>query len=225
MQWPFSVTIGVTGRRNLFEKQRIRIENQVYDILHTILKTSKDIVQKNVDLSVCSCLSEGADRLVVRQGLKLGYFVDAIPPFPKDSLVHARDLEGKKQDDSRSELKELLAQSRLLPISDYAKDNELRALEDTSEGCRVRQNAYLQAGLAMLKQSDILLALWDGKKSENVGGTYDIIKRAIEQNIIVLWVHTEEAVPVCEYVYADGKLMSKEIQSLSSKIKDLFSSP
>ncbi len=233
MQLPFSITVGVTGRRELPEKQLERIESQVSDILDTIWTTSKDIVHKNpdifsiknMDLSVCSCLSEGADRFVVNQGLKLGYFIDAAIPFPEDSLVHARDLEGEEQDNSRAELKSFITQSRILPISDYAKDNEATALENTPEGRRVRRKAYLDAGLAMLEQSDILLALWDGEKSENVGGTYDIIKRAISQNIIVLWVHTEKDIPVCEYAYIDGEFKSKKIQDFSVQIQEFFGAP
>ena len=59
---------------------------------------------------------------------------------------------------------------------------------------RDEQEAYLVAGLTVLRQSDVLLAVWDGEQGgDSVPG--DIVRSAVEAMIPVIWVKPGESGP------------------------------
>src|SRR5262249_50165304 len=50
------------------------------------------------------------------------------------------------------------------------------------------EDAYRAAGHMVLKQSDILLALWDGEEAHGRGGTAEIVRAALVHHIPVIWI-------------------------------------
>ncbi len=226
----FSLTVGVTGRRFLPEAQLKRITQQVAILLRMVKMVSEDIArkqaslwsQKRWELAVCTCLSEGADRLVAHEALRLGYCIDAALPFAENSSLHARDLDGEHQQASRAELQALMAQARILPLHTLTQEYEMAGLAETPEGHMARHNAYLHAGLLMLERSHVLLALWDGKKTDTVGGTYDIMQQALERKKLVLWIHTEEDTPICECMYEDAEVKAEKVGDITKRLQSFM---
>ena len=118
---------------------------------------------------VISSLAEGADRIVAESGLAGGYSLEAVLPFAR--AEYARDFETA---DSRA------AFDRLLSASTSVFELDGRADQ--------RPRAYEAAGLVMLANIDLLIAIWDGEQANGFGGTAEIVGRAIAEGIPVVWI-------------------------------------
>ena len=118
---------------------------------------------------IVSSLAEGSDRIVAAAGLAAGFALQAVLPF--DRAEYERDFETQM---SRSEFEELLARARDVFELDGEADQ--------------RPRAYEAAGLFMLASIDVLIAIWDGAAAAGVGGTAQIVERAIADGIVVVWI-------------------------------------
>jgi magnesium-transporting ATPase (P-type) len=109
-----------------------------------------------------SGLAEGADMLVAQEALKLGIDLIAVLPYEKEKY-----LQSFSDEDNILEFEKL-----------FKKAKERKVLEKTNEG------AYVELAKYLAKHSNILLALWDGDRSEiKPGGTADVIKRKEEYEV------------------------------------------
>jgi hypothetical protein len=120
-------------------------------------------------LAIVSSLAEGADRIVAEAGLAAGLKLETVLPFARQEYM--RDFEAA---DSRTAFDALLARATAV----FELDG------DPAE----RPRAYEAAGFVMLANIDLLIAIWDGKDSSGIGGTAQIISRAIADGILVVWI-------------------------------------
>ena len=119
--------------------------------------------------AVVSSIAEGADRIVAAAGLAAGFDLYVVLPLPR--AEYARDFESPQ---SRAAFEALLAKATaVVEIGGTAED---------------RPQAYEAAGFAMLANSDLLIAIWDGEGAAGVGGTAEIVSRAIADGIPVVWI-------------------------------------
>ncbi len=118
---------------------------------------------------VISSLAEGADRLVAEAGLGAGFTHEAVLPFHRKE--YARDF---KTQDSQSAYESLLQSASAVFELDGDSDD--------------RPRAYETAGLIMLANIDLLIAIWDGDAAAGVGGTAQIISRAVSGGIPIVWI-------------------------------------
>lgn len=118
---------------------------------------------------VVSSLAEGADRIVAEAGLAAGFSLQAVLPF--SPTEYARDFETQA---SRAVFKRLL--------------DRASAVFDLKGAADERPRAYEAAGLFMLATIDLLIAIWDGEIAAGVGGTADMVDRAITDGILVVWI-------------------------------------
>jgi hypothetical protein len=123
---------------------------------------------------VVSSLAEGSDRLVAEQGLAAGFALEAV--LPLDRAEYARDFETPA---SRATFEQLLARASAV--------FELAGVADE------RPRAYEAAGFVMLANIDLLIAIWDGKDAAGIGGTAQIVSRAVADGIPVVWI--DPAIP------------------------------
>jgi len=121
------------------------------------------------DFVVISSLAEGADRLVAEAGLAAGFALEAVLPFHR--AEYSRDFESPE---SRTAFEGLLRRSSAVFELDGQRADSPRA--------------YEAAGFIMLANTDLLIVIWDGKPAAGVGGTAEIISRAIAEGIPVVWV-------------------------------------
>jgi hypothetical protein len=126
-------------------------------------------VNTATELIIVSSLAEGSDRIVAAAGLAAGFALQAVLPFAR--AEYARDFETPM---SRSEFEELL----------------VRACDvfELDGGADERPRAYEAAGLFMLANIDLLIAIWDGAVAAGIGGTAQIIERAVADGIAVVWI-------------------------------------
>jgi len=183
------LNIGITGHRRLPGDQRVRIQEQVKEILLLLKSYFADVYKL---FRIISCLADGADQLVAQVGLEQGYQLEAVLPFPRSSEVHRRDRTDGQ--DSLDAFDSLVAQAvqviELFP--DYSDDLPW----DSAEAKSLRHKAYAKAGQRMLGDSDYLITIWDGKSQECIGGTAHTIEQAKYMEIPMFWIHSEESMPV-----------------------------
>jgi hypothetical protein len=163
--------IGVSGHRvppKLPEESEAPLRALVDRTLAAIAATARRANTAST-LVIVSSLAEGSDRIVAAAGLAAGFALQAVLPFEK--AEYERDFETPM---SRSEFEELLGRACDVFELDGAADE--------------RPRAYEAAGLFMLANIDVLVAIWDGGVAAGIGGTAQIVERAIADGIAVVWI-------------------------------------
>ena len=166
-----SLRIGVSGHRlppKLPEESEAPLRSHLDRILAAIAATVRKANTAGA-LVIVSSLAEGADRIVAAAGLAVGFALQAVLPFKQ--AEYARDFETQA---SRTEFEQLLARARDVFELDGDADE--------------RPRAYEAAGLFMLANIDLLIAIWDGEVAAGIGGTAQIVERAIADGIVVVWI-------------------------------------
>jgi len=102
-------------------------------------------------------LAAGADQLFARCVLEQHGTLVAVIPFPGYELKFSAEAE-------RTEYDRLLSQA--------ASKEVLEAPPSDEEG-------YLRAGQRVVNETNLMLAVWEGKPSAGLGGTADIVAYAI----------------------------------------------
>jgi hypothetical protein len=163
--------IGVSGHRvppKLPEESEAPLRALIDRILAAIAATARSANTASA-LVIVSSLAEGSDRIVAAAGLAAGFALQVVLPFNR--AEYARDFETQA---SRTEFEELLARACDVTELDGAADE--------------RPRAYEAAGLFMLANIDVLIAIWDGEVAAGIGGTAQIVERAIADGIAVVWI-------------------------------------
>jgi hypothetical protein len=161
------LVIGVTGHRDLRAEDLPQLEEIVGQIIEKLKKDSP-----HTPLILLSALADGADRLVAEVALARG--VRLIVPLPMPRHIYETDFSTAT---SRLKFKELLARAGHwfeLPLLHGATEAEIM-----EEG-PARDRQYEQAGAYIVRHSHLLIALWDGKYRNLVGGTSRVVKFQLE---------------------------------------------
>jgi hypothetical protein len=166
-----SLRIGVSGHRlppKLPEESEAPLRAHIDRILAAAAAAARE-ANGATELIIVSSLAEGSDRIVAEAGLAAGFALQVALPFNRAEYV--LDFETPA---SRAEFDRLLA---------HACDVfELGGAADE------RPRAYEAAGLFMLANIDVLIAIWDGAVAAGIGGTAQIVERAIADGIVVVWI-------------------------------------
>jgi hypothetical protein len=171
--------IGVSGHR-LPPKLPAQSESPMRAVLDRILATIIETARNpdndlagaqatgaGAEFVVVSSLAEGSDRIVAEAGLAGGYTLEAVLPFAR--AEYASDF---ATPESRAEFEHLLGIATAVFELDGAADE--------------RGRAYEAAGFVMLANIDLLIAIWDGEEAAGIGGTAQIVNRAIADGIPVI---------------------------------------
>ena len=129
-------------------------------------------------LRFLSPLAEGADRLAAAAALDEGFALHAAMPFP-----HAEYKKDFAEDPaSLAAFQGLLgrAEPRATEL-DGSRDDEARS--------------YQAVGRLVVRNSDLVIAIWDGKPDEGGGGTAGIVRFASRFGPPVWWIHTDPDSP------------------------------
>lgn len=116
----------------------------------------KDEIRRLKPIMAYSCLAIGADQLFAKIIFVEGIQLTAIIPCKE----YQKTFNNSDLDDYTKALKRSV------------KIYELDFFECS-------EYAFLQAGKHMVQKSDIIFAIWDGKKAKGLGGTADIVEYAI----------------------------------------------
>ncbi|MGW8369569.1 MAG: hypothetical protein ACWGPN_12940, partial [Gammaproteobacteria bacterium] len=155
--------IGVTGHRDLVEAEVPRIRARVREFLESLARQFPDR-----PLRILSPLAEGADQLVAQVALDLGISLAVPLPMPKE--VYMEDFADEK---SKCEFETLLSQADAVYELPVAPGSIRQRWHEYDED---RNRQYAQLGVFLCAHSHMLLALWDGKHSGELGGTAQVIR-------------------------------------------------
>lgn len=159
---PLPLVIGVTGHRDLREEDRASLKEQVRRIFAELQKR-----YPNTPLVLLSPLAQGADRLVAQVALEKG--IRLVAPLPMSKALYEEDFQSKA---SRDEFNGLLQQAEWyfeLPLLQGAQEEEVQ------QHGLAREQQYAQVGAYIVLHSQILIALWDGRYTDKIGSTSQIV--------------------------------------------------
>lgn len=183
--------IGVTGHR----PKRLRansadmsvLRQRVDEVLTAIATAVAEVRHRDAGrtpysnepalLRVVSPLAEGSDRLIARAGLELKPIpcdLQCVFPFATD--VYRHDFIERSEWDRAGSLEEF----------DELRKCASAVLELDSDPAA--PNAYVAVGLTTVRQSDLLLAIWDQGEPQGPGGTPEIVMEALRANVPVIGI-------------------------------------
>ena len=155
--------VSVTGHRNLVAAETPAIRKRVREFLNELCEKYPDR-----GVSVMSSLAEGADQLVAEEALTLCIPLIAALPMPRD--IYGTDFTTTRARESFNQLLSQSAEVFELPIT---PGNTRQSIAEHGKN-RTRQ--YAQLGVFLSAHSHIMLALWDGKENEKLGGTASVVR-------------------------------------------------
>jgi len=183
--------VRVTGHRDLPDADLPALQAAIDRVLDEIAGLLRELAHRPEAarlyalgppaIRLISRLAEGADRLLVHAALAHGLKLTVPLPFPQDDY---------EEDFPRSaaEYAELLAQA----------GSEVVALDGTRAAA---DDAYLAVGRFVLRNCDLLVALWNGEASEGRGSTRQIVKEARTAAVPV--VHIDSHSPHAVHLLVD----------------------
>jgi hypothetical protein len=197
----FALTLGVSGHRpsrdpkpgageaNSGPQLRAdKVRDAIDDFLANLKEAVDDLSQAATEwfdsappvIAMVSSLAEGSDRIAAEAALAIGLPLDVVLPCAR--AVYEQTF---VDDSSRAEFETLL---------DKARARLILPLDDEPGAAREAQlaHAYESAGLTMLAQADILIAVWDGEPARGRGGTGDIVDDAARQGTPVVVIDPSE---------------------------------
>jgi hypothetical protein len=159
-----TVRVGVTGHRHLADERTVQ---------RLCIEAIRDLDADVESIEILSSLAEGADRLVAE-----------LVPDHAARLVAILPLE---PDDYRDDFATAPSRQRFDTLLAGASSVEITGPD--VEG--TRESAYERAGLAIVDQCEVLLALWDGEPSRGRGGTAQIVEAARDRGRVVIHIPVE----------------------------------
>lgn len=158
---PVPLVVGVTGHRDLVAEEIPLLTERIDALLASLTLPDLPVL-------ALSSLAEGADRLFAHRALARGIPLVAVLPMPREMYLQDFNAAG-----SREEFDQLLACAEVieLPLG--------RGVSAAAEGLP-RDRQYAAAGAYVAGHCQVLVALWEGRESRQLGGTADIVRRRIE---------------------------------------------
>jgi hypothetical protein len=155
------LSIGVTGHRDLVPAEIPDIEARLREFFSSLQSDFPDL-----PLQLITPLAEGSDQLAAEVALAMGISIVTVLPMAQSE--YERDFSSETSIASFRRLLGLSDEVILLPP--VAGDLE----SPYSEYERALQ--YAQLGVFTSDHCQVLLALWDGKLGESIGGTGHVVK-------------------------------------------------
>ena len=183
----FAFSLGVTGHRaerltaDVLPAIEARIAVTVATIQAATLALAADAAEWYApdppDIRIVSALAEGADRLVAEAALMCGLALEAVLPF--DRAVFRHDFSDAASVDR---FDALLGRARsILELPGQRRDASA---------------AYTLANAGIVAQTDVLIAVWDGRAAAGRGGTADVVFAAIDAGKPVIHIPLDPSRPV-----------------------------
>ena len=183
-----SFRVGVTGTRKLDPAIEGAVRAEVLKVLTLIRDTIAGLAGKpdselagspasgtgsHPVLRLVSPLAEGSDRLAAETALKAGYTLYSPLPFPRQE--YEKDFPA-----SAGEFQRLLSQSTVLE------------LDGTRE---LATDGYREVGRFVVRNCDLLIAVWDGATERGPGGTAEIVRFAANLKVPIWWIRPSGSAP------------------------------
>lgn len=157
------LVVAVTGHRDLVPAEIARLRELVREFLEMLRTGYPDRA-----VAVMSSLAEGADRLVAEEAIALGLPLTVPLPMPKE--LYLQDFTTAE---SVAEFERLCAAAVDVFELPITPGNTAASIAEPGAN---RSRQYAQAGVFLCAHCHVLLALWDGKLSDQLGGTAQVVR-------------------------------------------------
>jgi hypothetical protein len=157
------LVIGVTGHLDLVAEEVAGIEAAVRELFEDLANRFP-----GRPLRAMSPLAEGADRIVALVAEDLG--IELIVPLPMPENIYAQDFESSRSWAEFGRLLNYATETTTLPLAPGSTEESIRDYSDE------RNRQYAEVGAWVASRSDILIAIWDGKTLDDLGGTGHVVK-------------------------------------------------
>jgi hypothetical protein len=178
---PLAFRVGVTGTRRVPPSTGESVRTQISQALELVsgeinkladtldsqaVKGEQSHNNRRAWLRLVSPLAEGADRVAAAQALKLGYTLYA--PLPFSQSEYEKDFP-----ETIDEFRTLLSKAEVLEL----------------DGVREFANeSYREVGHFVVRNCDLLIAVWDGSSERGPGGTAEIVRVAANLKVPIWWI-------------------------------------
>ena len=183
---PFALTVGVTGHRleAIPAAERSGVEARIAEALARIEAEAMALHGREHDLfsrepplfTLVSPLAEGADQMAAEAALGLGWQLQAVLPFDRQSY-----LADFNDEDSAERFHRLVEVATCMLELPGDPDDPLEA--------------YVMAGRGTVAHFDILIAVWDGLPPRGRGGTAEIVELAIARGTAIVHLPVDPGRP------------------------------
>lgn len=153
------ISVGVTGHRDLAPDEPARLREEVRKFFEGLRERFPGL-----PVELLTPLAEGADTLVTEVAREMGIPYTAVLPMPQSDYM--ADFAAKEARDQFQ---------RLLKGAEHVIRLPARPGADLDEQA-ARNMQYAQLGVFVSNHCQILLALWDGKDSDSLGGTAQVVR-------------------------------------------------
>ena len=126
-------------------------------------------------MRIVSPLAEGSDRLVAEAGLGLG--ASLLAPLPFAAAEYENDFPA-----TVAAFRSLAAQAAVVEL-------------DGARGLAEEAESYAAAGHFTVRNSDLVIAIWDGLPERGRGGTAEIVRFALREGVPVWWIDAAGLAP------------------------------
>lgn len=174
---PFRLRIGVIGHIKLKDSEELReaVRHAIKSAVEESGYRAAERRATGLSLTVVSALAEGADRIVAEEVLNCpgSKLLSVLPVYEKDIDIYRRDF---ADDESRAKFDCYYdrAWRHVSPPHGAIPDKHTE---------QARKEGYLWAALSVVRNCDVLIALWDEEEgSRGTGGTADVISRLRERD-------------------------------------------
>jgi hypothetical protein len=158
-----SLCVGITAHRDLVADEIPGIERLVRIFFQGLDRDFPDL-----PLQLLTPLAEGGDQLAARVALSLD--IPLIAVLPMEQLDYERDFTSEA---ALAEFRKLLSSAIQVITLPRARADEYSSSPGGSQAERERQ--YAQVGVFVSNHCQVLLTLWDGKTSKELGGTGQVV--------------------------------------------------
>ena len=155
-----SIIVAVTGHRDLRAEDEPALSASLRGILERLRAA-----YPATPLVLLTPLAVGADRLAARVAIALNVPFRVPMPFPE--AEYRKDFDAAES----AEFDELLAAAQDTYTMPFTGDNDAANVGDPAR----RAKQYAVVGAYLARVANVLVALWDGRASESVGGTAQIV--------------------------------------------------
>ena len=158
------LVIGVTSHRNIPVAEIPAVRARVAALFARLRQEFPSL-----PLIVLSALAEGGDQLVAEEALAAG--ARLIAPLP---MLRSEYVEDFPQGPARARFDALCDAAEVieLPLAEFAQ----RRTRAEAPAGHERNLRYAQAGVFISQHCHLLLAIWDGKTSDRLGGTAQVVR-------------------------------------------------
>jgi hypothetical protein len=198
-----TLRVAITGHRPKSHKFPASsfdfVQQRLRDVFAVIDTTLAAIVKHDGDkysgepptVRLVSGLAEGADQMAV-EAMRDKWTLEAILPFPHES--YADDFKQSASDGHRDVSEAFESASKkasttvAFPDDPLIRQEHLTRDENPSEYWRRRTPGYIRLGRFLLRQTDVLVAVWDGEREEGPAGTAEVVRAAVDAGIPIVWI-------------------------------------